>query len=133
MLFHKWAIHKTSSATVAEDLVQESFLAAAEKIDSFKGDSSPKTWLFSILNHKIIDHYRKKVNQHVPMENATLSAFFDEDGVWQKEKKPKEWDEEETNLSSSDDVPDWMKDTISEDNQPPIEFQDQVRRPALPV
>lgn len=94
----KWAYHKTSSTTIAEDLVQESFLAAAENIDSFKGDSSAKTWLFSILNHKIIDYYRKKVNQHIPMENETLSTFFDEDGTWQKEKRPKEWDEEETHL-----------------------------------
>jgi len=98
-----WAYHKTSSATIAEDLVQESFLAAAEKIDFFKAESSAKTWLFSILNHKIIDFYRKKVNQPIPIESQTLSTFFDEDGSWQETKKPKEWHEEEINLLDDTD------------------------------
>jgi len=108
----RWAIHKTSSTTIAEDLVQETFLAAAEKIGSFKGDSSPKTWLFSILNHKIIDHYRKKVNQPVHMENETLSTFFDEDGTWQKEKRPKEWDEEEKHLLDDSEFQKTLKDCM---------------------
>jgi hypothetical protein len=34
------------------------FLAAFHKIDSFEGKSQPKTWLFSILNNKVIDYYR---------------------------------------------------------------------------
>jgi DNA-directed RNA polymerase specialized sigma24 family protein len=40
---YKWAYYKTSSSTMAEDLVQDTFLAAAEKMSSFRGDSSPKT------------------------------------------------------------------------------------------
>jgi len=95
---YNWAFHKTSSITMAEDLVQESFLAAAENINSFKGDSSAKTWMFSILNHKIIDFYRKKVNQPVRLESEILSTFFDKDGTWQWEKRPKDWHEEETHL-----------------------------------
>jgi RNA polymerase sigma factor (sigma-70 family) len=47
---YKWALYKTSAIEIAEDLVQDTFLAAAEKLNTFKGDSSPKTWLFSILN-----------------------------------------------------------------------------------
>jgi len=44
-----WASYKVSDSELAKDLVQDTFLAAAEKISSFKGESSPKTWLFSIL------------------------------------------------------------------------------------
>jgi RNA polymerase sigma factor (sigma-70 family) len=73
-----WALHKVSDTELAQDLVQDTFLAAAEKIDGFKGDSAPKTWLYSILNHKIIDHYRKKVRQPVKVENQVFSTFFDE-------------------------------------------------------
>ena len=47
------ALHKVSNDALAQDLVQETFLAAAEKVSDFKGLSSPKTWLFSILNNKI--------------------------------------------------------------------------------
>lgn len=90
---YSWALHKVSNSELAADLVQDTFLAAAEKIDSFKGDSSPKTWLFSILNHKIIDHYRKKVNQTVSLENQSFSNFFEADGDWHENKKPKHWQE----------------------------------------
>lgn len=95
---HSWAFHKVSDGELAKDLVQDTFLAAAEKIESFKGDSSPKTWLFSILNHKIIDHYRKKVNQPVRMDNQSLGTFFDKDGSWIKEKRPNSWQEDESHL-----------------------------------
>jgi len=44
---------------LAEDLVQETFLAALRGIENFKGDSSLKTWLVGILRRKIVDHYRR--------------------------------------------------------------------------
>ena len=91
---HSWAFHKVSDGELAKDLVQDTFLAAAEKLESFKGDSSPKTWLFSILNHKIIDYYRKKGNQPIRMENQSMSVFFDKDGSWLNDKKPTIWHEE---------------------------------------
>ncbi|NOU48725.1 MAG: sigma-70 family RNA polymerase sigma factor, partial [Bacteroidales bacterium] len=95
---YRWAFHKTSSVEIAEDLVQDTFLAAAEKINNFKGDSSPKTWLFSILNHKIIDYYRKKVRQPLSLGSNSNQTFFHEDGGWQQARKPKEWHEEDSNL-----------------------------------
>ena len=55
-----WAFHKTSSKETAEDLVQETFLSAVKSFHNFKGNSQPKTWLFAILNNKIIDFYRKR-------------------------------------------------------------------------
>ena len=53
-----WARHKVKDTAAAEDLVQDTFLAAAEQIDTFRNDSSPRTWLFSILNNKIAGYYR---------------------------------------------------------------------------
>ncbi len=98
----RWSHHKTSSLEAAEDIVQETFLAAAEKIDNFRGDSSPKTWLFAILNNKISDYYRKKVNQPVLIENTSFSDFFGENDAWQKNKRPAKWHEEE-NLLDDDE------------------------------
>ena len=66
---YQWACYKVSNTELAKDLVQDTFLAAAEKIDTFKGKSSPKTWLYSILNNKIVDVYRKKVKQAQSMDN----------------------------------------------------------------
>lgn len=37
-----WAIHKVSDTELAKDLVQDTFMAATEKIEGFKGDSSLK-------------------------------------------------------------------------------------------
>jgi len=87
-----WALHKTSGEETAKDLVQETFLAAAERLDSFKGDSSPKTWLFSILNNKIIDVYRKKGVHPVVTDSRILGELFDEHGTWKKDKRPRHWD-----------------------------------------
>ena len=92
---YSWALHKVSDSELARDMVQDTFLAAAEKIDGFKGDSAPKTWLYSILNHKIIDYYRKKVRQPVKVENQVFSTFFDEGGDWKREQRPQKWGEEE--------------------------------------
>lgn len=101
---YSWAFQKVSDSELAKDLVQDTFLAAAEKVESFKADSSPKTWLFSILNHKIIDHYRTKVHQPLALENQSDSIYFDADGAWQESSKPKDWqsDDEKNVLDETD-------------------------------
>lgn len=43
-----------------EDLIQDTFIAALHSLKSFKSQSKERTWLVSILKHKIIDHYRQK-------------------------------------------------------------------------
>lgn len=93
-----WAIHKISDAELAKDLVQDTFLAAAEKYREFRGESSSKTWLFSILNYKIIDVYRKKVKQSVSFDENNLPGYFDEEGSWKDEARPRQWHEEEEHL-----------------------------------
>jgi len=101
---YSWAFHKVSNAELAADLVQDTFLAATEKMDSFKRNSSPKTWLFSILNHKIIDYYRKKINNAVPHENESIMRFFEASGDWQENNKPRNWnlDDDEHLLDNVD-------------------------------
>lgn len=93
-----WALFKISDEELAKDLVQDTFVAAAEKINDFRGESTPKTWLFSILNFKIIDVYRKKAKTPVTSETSTYSEFFDEDGNWFKSKRPQTWNDEDTHL-----------------------------------
>jgi len=111
---YSWALHKTSDEELAKDLVQETFMAAAEKLDSFRGDSAAKTFLFSILNHKIIDHYRKKLSRPVRIENQAFSKFFDENGDWHGSKKPQEWHEDEDNLLDDTNFQSIFKNCISE-------------------
>ncbi|MFC2101829.1 sigma-70 family RNA polymerase sigma factor [Bacteroidota bacterium] len=100
---YSWALHKVSDSELAKDLVQDTFLVASEKLETWKGESSPKTWLFSILNHKIIDHYRKKVRQPISLDSQPESMFFDESGSWNVADRPGDWDEKDKNLLDDTD------------------------------
>ena len=57
------AIGQVRDPFVAEDLVQETFLAAVKARDRFSGRSSDRTWLVGILRHKIYDHLRRVCRQ----------------------------------------------------------------------
>ena len=53
------AVGQVRDPLVAEDLVQETFLAAIKARERFSGRSSDRTWLVGILRHKIYDHLRR--------------------------------------------------------------------------
>ena len=55
---------------VAEDLVQETFLAALGSLDKFPGDSQLYTWLRSIAFHKINDFYRRQAREPKPEQSS---------------------------------------------------------------
>jgi RNA polymerase sigma-70 factor (ECF subfamily) len=99
---YTWAFHKTNNKEAAEDLVQDTFLAAFRHLDSFREESSPKTWLFRILNNKIIDFYRKKA-KNINMQAYSLDAFFKEDETWQTEAGKIAWGEKEENLLDNEE------------------------------
>ena len=51
------------SADLVEDLVQDVFLAALQKLDTFAGQSSVLTWLLGIARHKVEDFYRARLRE----------------------------------------------------------------------
>jgi RNA polymerase sigma-70 factor (ECF subfamily) len=61
---------------VAEDLIQETFLAAWEGRDRFEGRSSERTWLLRILRNKIADYYRDKA-RNIQFEDMEVLAEFE--------------------------------------------------------
>lgn len=109
---YRWAMHKTNDRETSEDLVQETFLAAFKSQDKFQGDSQPKTWLFSILNHKVIDFHRKKFREAVINQSSTnllsddadvLDNFFDNEGAWKANASPLNWQEHEEHLLDNEE------------------------------
>jgi len=91
-----YAIVRVGDRETAKDLVQETFLSALRSRASFRGESSEKTWLFSILKNKIIDHYRRgAAGMIVPLSDAyrgpELDAYFDPDGEWKESSGPADW------------------------------------------
>ncbi len=87
-----WALHKTSDQAIAEDIVQETFIAAHKNFDSFEGKSSPKTWLTSILNNKIKDHYRAQ-SRKVETVSIEWPMPFTSDGHWKVNGLESKWTE----------------------------------------
>lgn len=91
---YRFAFARLRDSHQAEDVVQETFLAAI-KSDSFAEQSSPRTWLTGILKHKIIDLMRKR-SREMPASDlmtdadANMDEFFNEKGHWAD--KPQAWD-----------------------------------------
>jgi RNA polymerase sigma-70 factor (TIGR02943 family) len=93
---YAYAITRINDEEQAKDLVQETFLAALEKVNGFEGKSTERTWLTAILRNKIIDVYRKKssglVNMDVSKAEQEQADFFEpDDGHWSSEYAPKEF------------------------------------------
>lgn len=82
----RYAIMRLRDAALAEDIVQETLLAAIESLASYGGKSSERTWLTSILKHKVIDYYRKSSRESPfdPSETdlSEFDAFFERDDEW---------------------------------------------------
>ena len=55
----RFAVGRVTSRELAEDLVQETFLAAFRYQSQFDGKSTFGTWLVAILRRKIVDYHRK--------------------------------------------------------------------------
>lgn len=99
---YKFAHFRVNNTAMAEDLVQETFLAAIKAKDRFSGRSSVKTWLTGILKNKIVDYYRKK-NRTQSMQAAAdfyereESELFSADGHWNYDNPniPHEWNPEQ--------------------------------------
>jgi RNA polymerase sigma-70 factor, ECF subfamily len=91
----KFAALHLRQADAAEDLVQEVFLAAIKSADRFAGRSSLRTWLTSILLHKIADHHGKagrEVSLDAQQERDgadSVEALFQANGHYVS--MPREW------------------------------------------
>ena len=82
----RYAMLRLRDRPAAEDLVQETFLAALKARGSFSGNSSESTWLVGILKHKIADHFRRQ-SREAPLGDGDLrdpldSSPFDGSGHW---------------------------------------------------
>jgi RNA polymerase sigma-70 factor (ECF subfamily) len=53
-----YLVRITASVADAEDIAQDTYLKAVEKISTFKGESSLKTWLFAIASNLAKDNLR---------------------------------------------------------------------------
>ncbi len=90
---YRYALARVNRPEAAEDLVQETFLAALRSADRFAGRSSERTWLTGILKHKLIDRLRRnertRLETDLESEDSWLEGLYDRRGHWAR--TPQRW------------------------------------------
>ncbi|CDQ39772.1 MULTISPECIES: RNA polymerase sigma factor SigX [Virgibacillus] len=69
---YQFIFYMVKDKSTTEDLVQEVYIKVLKSHKSFKGESSIKTWLFSIARHVTIDYFRKQTRR-----KKRILSFFD--------------------------------------------------------
>ena len=83
---YRYAFKRLRSPQLAEDKVQEAFLAAIQARGDYQSRASERTWLTSILKNKIFDHYRK-ANRELRFDGMlgqeiSMDYFLYRNGGW---------------------------------------------------
>jgi RNA polymerase sigma-70 factor (TIGR02943 family) len=88
----RFASARVKNRAVAEDLVQETLLAALVARHRFRGQASERSWLTAILKRKLIDWLRQSVERRVqeePLKDWHEDGLFNRWGKWKI--KPGYW------------------------------------------
>lgn len=96
---YAYSLRRLRNPSLAQDVVQETFLAALESASSFVGRSSERTWFTGILKNKIIDHFRQAARTldfevsdsrtRAADDNFVAGGFMG--GTWIPERRPSDW------------------------------------------
>ncbi len=98
---YSYAQYRVLDPPLAEDMVQETLLSALKASERFAGRSSVRTWLMSILKHKISDHFRQLAKEDglIVKDLEDDTAFennFDAHGNWKAD--PSHWSDPSRSL-----------------------------------
>lgn len=69
---YQFIFYMVKDKETTEDLVQEVYIKVLKSYSNFKGESSEKTWLFSIARHVVYDHFRS-----LKRKRNRILDFFD--------------------------------------------------------
>ena len=81
----RFVLSRVGRREAAEDLVQDTFLAAWRARESFDGRSSFSTWLGGILRRKIADYYRRQGRDRAVFDveaSDQCGPLFGKNGKW---------------------------------------------------
>lgn len=103
---YRFALRRVRDAAVAEDLLQETLLAAIGSHHTHAGRSSERTWLVGIMKHKVFDYFRRtaRTMQFPLMLDATEDCFEKSgpwQGHWREEQVPLSWPVDASHLLES--------------------------------
>jgi DNA-directed RNA polymerase specialized sigma24 family protein len=96
---YRYALIRVRKQEVAEDLVQETLLAAMRQVDKFRGRSAERSWLCGISKNKICARFRKlgRETNFTDLEffSDEQSDRFDGENHWIREPGPADWKSED--------------------------------------
>jgi RNA polymerase sigma-70 factor (ECF subfamily) len=91
----KHALFLTLKPEIADDIMQEVFIKVYEKMYSYRGQSSIKTWLFTITRNVARDHWKSAWSRKIvlfgfssshsaesPSAEQEVMRLFEQDEVW---------------------------------------------------
>src|SRR4051812_26060504 len=76
------------SRAVAEEAVQDTWLAVVRGLERFEGRSSFKTWLFRILLNRARTAGGREQRAGIPQADPDLGERFDQSGAWASPPEP---------------------------------------------
>lgn len=90
---YRYALMRVRDEGLAEELVQDTFVAALAARSGFSGQASERTWLIAILKNKLVDHMRR-VQREEPLPDDVdsqemLDTLFNHRGHWSL--RPLDW------------------------------------------
>lgn len=94
---YRYALMRVRDTAVAEDILQETLLAALGSSQTHAGRSSERTWLVGIMKHKVVDYFRRvaKTTQFHLTSDDVESDFFENSGPWRghwrEDQAPLNW------------------------------------------
>ena len=82
---YRFAISRVKNREAAQDMVQETLIAAWKGRESFNEHSSIRTWLTAILKYKIVDHIRSEIRHRNTMDafqHDPSTIYYTSEGHW---------------------------------------------------
>ena len=77
-------VSSIGARTDVDEVVQDTFVRAFASLDGFRGDSSLRTWLFTIARRLVLDRRRaaRRRGEHVEVQEGDVATEYDAlDGV----------------------------------------------------
>ena len=106
---YRYVLVRVRDTAAAEDLLQETLLAAMGSYQAHEGRSSERTWLIGIMKHKVVDYFRRLARtpefQMSSEEGREDLDWFESEGAWRghwrEDQAPVSWPVEAIRLLES--------------------------------
>ena len=116
-VLYRYALVRVRKPEIAQDLVQETLLAAVRSHEKFAGQSSVRSWLCGILKHKLGDYFRKVGRETSFTDLEFLSdecaEKFVPEGYWVHMNGPRDWKPETDEIMHRDEFWKVMRDCLA--------------------